>query len=78
MSISLNMKANFVNMFRLFRISFANFASNLINISVNYNTKINLIKFLYLLCVNNSSFDDNVDLFYNVDNNVIFNDETFS
>ena len=78
MSVSLNIEVNFVKIFRLFRVNFMNFASILINIFINYNTKINLIEFSRSLCVNNSLFDDNVNLFCNVDNNLIFNDEIFS
>ena len=78
MSINLNMKVNFVNIFRLFRVNFASFASNLIDISVNYNTKINSTEFYRSLCVSDSSRDNNVNLFYNIDNNIIFNDEILS
>ena len=77
MSTSLNMKANSANMFRLFRVNFASFASNLIDISANCNTEVNSIEFSRSLCVSNFSFDDNINLFCNVDSNVIFNEEVF-
>ena len=77
MSINLNIEVNFVKIFCLFRVNFANSASILIDILVNCNIKINLIKFFRSFCVNDSSSDDNVNLFYNVNNNFIFNDEIF-
>ena len=64
-------------MFRLFRASFASFASDLIDISVNYNTKVNSTEFFCSLHVSDSLSDDNINLFCNVDSNVIFNDEFF-
>ena len=77
MSINLNIEVNFVKISRLFRVSSTSSASILIDISVNYNTKINLIVFFRSLCVSDFSFNDNVNLFYNVDNNLIFNDKIF-
>ena len=77
MSISLNIEVNFVNISRLFRISFASFVSNLIDIFVNCNTKTSLIEFFRSFCFSDFSFDDNINLFYNVDNNEIFNDKIF-
>ena len=78
MSVSLNIEINFVKIFRLFRVSFTSFASILIDIFVNYDTKINLIKFFRSFYINEFSFDDSVNLFYNINNNFIFNDEIFS
>ena len=78
MSISLNIEANSVNMSRLFRVSFASFALNLIDTSVNCNTKISSTEFFRPLYISDFSSDDNVNLFCNVDSNVIFNDEIFS
>ena len=75
MSINLNIEINFVKIFHLFRVNFINFASILIDIFVNYNTRINLIEFFRSFYISNFSFDDNVNLFCNVDNNLIFNDE---
>ena len=72
------MRASSVNMFRLFRVSFASSVLNLIDISVNYNTKVSSIEFFRSLCVSDFSFDDNINLFCNVDNNVIFSDKVFS
>ena len=77
MSINLNMKSNFINMFRLFHVNFANSVSNLIDISVNYNMKVNSIEFFPSFCVSDFSFNNNVNLFCNIDSNVIFNDEIF-
>ena len=77
MSINLNMKINSANMFRLFRASFASSVSNLINTFANYNTKVSSTEFFRSFCVNDFSLDDNANLFCNVDNNVIFSDETF-
>ena len=77
MSINLNIKVNFVKIFRLFRVSSTNFTSILIDIFVNYNTKVNSIKFFRSLCVSDFSFDDNINLFCNIDNNFVFNDEIF-
>ena len=78
MSISLNIETSFVKIFHLFRVNFMNFASILIDISVNYNIRISLIEFFRSFCVSDFSLDDNVNLFYNIDNNLIFNDEIFS
>ena len=78
MSINLNIKASFVKVFRLFRVNFANFASILIDICVNYNIKVNLIEFPRSFCVNDFSFNDNINLFYNINNNLIFNNKIFS
>ena len=78
MSISLNIEINFIKVFRLFRVSSTSFTLILINIFINYNTKINSIEFFRSLCVNDSSFNNNINLFYNVNNNLIFNDEIFS
>ena len=78
MSINLNMEASSVNMFRLFRVRFASSASNLIDTSANYNTKVSSIEFFRSFCVSDSSFDDSANLFCNVDSNVIFSDEIFS
>ena len=75
MLINLNIKINSVNISRLSRVSFSNFTLNLIDTSVNCNTKINLIKFSHPFCVNDFSFDDNVNLFYNINSNVIFNNK---
>ena len=75
MLINLNIEINFIKIFHLFGVNFMNSASILINISVNYNTKINSIKFFRLLCVNDFSFNNNINLFYNIDNNLIFNDK---
>ena len=75
MSISLNIEVNFINIFYLFRVSSTSSALILIDIFVNYNTKVNLIEFFRSFCVNDFSFDDNVNLFYNIDNNFVFNDE---
>ena len=75
MSISLNIEASSINISRLFQISFASFASNSIKISVNYNIKINSIEFFCSFCVSDSSFDDSANLFYNVNNDVIFNNK---
>ena len=72
------MKASPVNMFRLFRVSFASSALNLIDTPASCNTRVSSIEFSRPLCVNDSSSDDNVNLFYNVDSNVIFNDEILS
>ena len=69
MSINLNIEINFVKIFRLFRVSFMNFALILINTFVNYNTKVNSNEIFHLFCVNDSLFDDNVDLFCNINNN---------
>ena len=77
MSINLNIKINFIEIFYLFRVSLINFTLILIDIFVNYNTKINLIEFFRLLCVNNFLFNNNVNLFYNVDNNFLFYNEIF-
>ena len=75
MSINLKIEINLVKIFRLFRVSLTNFASTLIDIFVNCNMKINLIEFFYSFCVNDFSFDDNINLFCNVNNNFVFNDE---
>ena len=77
MSINLNIEINFVKIFYLFRVNSTNFASILINTSVNRDTKVNLIEFFRSLCVNDFLSDDNINLFCNVDNNLIFNDEIF-
>ena len=77
MSINLNMRTSSVNMFRLFHVSFASSASNLIDTSVNYNTKVSLTEFSRPFCVSDSSLDDSANLFCNVNSNVIFSDEIF-
>ena len=77
MLVNLNIEINFVKISRLFRVNLMNFVSILIDTSVNYNTKVNLIEFFHLFCVNDFSFDNSVNLFYNVDNNFIFNNEVF-
>ena len=51
------MRVSYVNMFRLFHVSFTSFASNLINISANYNIKINSTKFFRSFYVNDFLFD---------------------
>ena len=78
MSIHLNIEVNFVKIFRLFRVNSMNFILILIDIFVNYNTKINSIKFSCLFYVDDFLFNDNVNLFCNVDNNFVFNDKIFS
>ena len=78
MLISLNIEINFVNISHLLRISFTSSVSNLINIFANCNIKFNSIEFSRPLCINDSSLDDDINLFYNVNSNVIFNDEIFS
>ena len=65
-SISLNIEANSINIFCLFRVNFASSVSNRVNIFVNYNTKVNSIKFSCSFCVNDFSFNDNINLFYNI------------
>ena len=62
-------------MFRLFRASFASSTSNLIDISANCNIKVNSTEFFRSLCASDFSFNNNANLFYNVDSNVIFNNE---
>ena len=64
------MRTNFTNMFRLFRIIW-------IDTSVDYNIKINSIKFFHMLCVNDFLFNNSINLFCNIDSNVIFNDKIF-
>ena len=78
MSINLNMRINSINTFRLFRVNFASSALNLIDTSANCNIKVNSTEFFRSLCVNDSSFNNSVNLFCNVDNNLIFNDKIFS
>ena len=78
MSINLNIEVNFIKIFHLFRINFTNSASILIDIFINCNIKINLIKFFCSFCVNNSLFNDNINLFCNVNNNFVFNNKIFS
>ena len=60
-----------------FHINFANFALILINTSVDYNIKINLIKFFYLFYVHNFSLNNNINLFCNINNNLMFNNKIF-
>ena len=75
--MNLKIETSSANIFRLFRINSTNFASILINISVNNNIKISLTKFFRLLSDNNFSVNNNVNLFCNINNNFIFNVETF-
>ena len=77
MSVSLNIEVNSANIFRLFYVNLMNFASILINTSANYNTKVSLTEFFRLFCISNFSFNDNVNLFCNIDNNFVFNVEIF-
>ena len=58
-------------------VSSTSFTSILINISADYKTKVSSTKFFHLLCVRNFSFNNNVNLFCNVDNNFMFNVEIF-
>ena len=78
MSISLNIKISSAKTFRLFRINLISFALILINTSVNYNTKINLIEFFQFLCLSNLLFNNNTNLSYNVNNSFVFNVEIIS
>ena len=78
MSINLNIEIDFVKISRLFRVNSTNFTLILIDIFVNCNIKINLIEFFRSFYVNNFSFDDNINLICNVDNNFIFNNKIFS
>ena len=78
MSVSLNIEANSAKIFRLFRVSSTSFASILIDTSVNCNTEVSSTEFFRSFYVSDSSSDDNVNLFCNVDSNLIFNDEIFS
>ena len=71
------MKTSSINIFRLFCLSFASFALKLIDIFINYNINVNLTKFFRSFRVINFLFDDNVNLFCNVNSNIIFNDEIF-
>ena len=77
MSINFNIEINSVNIFRLFYVSLISFAKILINIPVKNNMKINSIQLSRLFCVSNSSFNNNVNLFYNINSNLIFNVEIF-
>ena len=72
------MRASSANIFRLFRVSFASSTSDLIDISASCNMRVSSTESSRSLYVSDSSFDDNVNLFCNVDSNVIFSNETFS
>ena len=78
MLINLNIEASFVNIFRPFRANFTSSTSNLIDISVNCNTRIDSTEFFCSLYVDDSSSDDSVNIFCNVNSNMIFNDTRFS